>query len=177
MRRSVAIGALCVALLGSGCGGGGGDKPTKPGVTGAKHRQPTPAEAREIKATIASLEDAMDRGDAGAVCRLYTADAKQTETDLYASCATAVRSGLQREKPPRLAVGRIDVSFDPSQRPRVLEASVAVTSSAAGRDPFDVDAVLVREQGSWRVNDTAIEYLVKGGSGSGSGSGGEAGGE
>jgi hypothetical protein len=163
MRWRLAIGALFVlVLLGSGCGAGGDHRAaSQGGVTAAKHRAPTSAEARDITSTISSLQGAMARGDAAAVCRLYTEVARQTETDLYATCATGVRSDLRREKPPRLSVGKIEISFDPSKRPRLLEASAAVTSSAAGRRPFEMDAVLVLERGSWRVDDNAIDYLVK----------------
>lgn len=157
MRRSLAIGALLVLV--AGCGGD--DKSSKAKHTGAKHRRPTIAEARDIRATIAQLEGAIAHRDAPAVCRLYTEDAQQTETDLYATCATGVRSDLRREKPPRLAVGKIEVSFNRRARPRTLEASVAVTSSAKGRDPFGLDAVLVQERAAWRINDSVIDYLVK----------------
>jgi hypothetical protein len=174
MRRPLAIGALLLVLLvGAGCGGGDGKKSSLAHATPAKHRRPTPAEARDIRGTIAQLEGAIDRDRAGAVCDLYTKDARLTATESYASCDTAVRSDLEGEKPARLSVGRIDVSWDPAERPRSLQASVAVTSTAAGREPIDVDAVLILEDGSWRIDDSVLDYLVKPKSDSGPAGGGE----
>ena len=77
----------------------------------------------------------------------------------YTSCDTATRSDLEAERPPRLTVGRIEVT-NARGEPGVLEASAAVTSAAPGRDPFQVDAVLVREGGSWHVNDGVLDYLL-----------------
>jgi hypothetical protein len=159
MRRPVAVGALVLAV--AGCGGGGDETGSGASVARGVHRAATVPERHDIEATIAQLEGAISRRDAPAVCRLYTEDARTTETEAYATCATAVRSVLRREKPPRLTIGKIDVSSERTRRPRTLEASVAVTSSAAGRDPFTLDAVLVQERGMWRVNDAVSDYLVK----------------
>ena len=155
MRRVAAVGAILVLL--SGCG----DDEPKRVPTGTQHRKPTVAEARDIRATIALLEGVIARPDAPVVCRLYSSHAREQETLAYATCATAVRSDLRRAKPPRLTVGAIDVSFDPRVRPRKLAASVAVTSSAPGRDPFELDARLVQERGGWRIDDPVARYLTR----------------
>ncbi|HKP90061.1 MAG TPA: hypothetical protein VJT75_08820 [Thermoleophilaceae bacterium] len=168
MRRLVALAALVVV---AGCGGDGGDD-TAATVTPAKHRAPTAAESRAIRATIASLERAIRKGDANAVCNLYGEDARESSAQVYASCDTSVRSDLEGKKPPRLEVGKIDVNWDPAERPRSLQASVAVTSSARGRDPIDVDAGLILEGGSWHLLDFADAFVSKPDSGAGGGGGG-----
>src|SRR4051794_6657431 len=147
MVRPLAVAAV-VALL-AGCGGS--DEPKKPKLVG--RRAPTLAEARDIGATIGQLEGATAHRDAPAVCRLYTEHARQAETLAYATCATAVRSDLRRAPAPKLSPGAITVRFDRRVRPPKVEASVAVTSSAAGRDPFQLDARLVQERGGWRIDD------------------------
>jgi hypothetical protein len=150
--RSLAIAAVVVPI--AGCGGDdetGKRRPTGP-------REPTAVEAVDIRATIAQLEGAVAKPDAPAVCRLYSEHARGRETLAYATCATAVRSDLRRERPPRLAVGTIRVARGGGT------ATVAVNSSAKGRDPFEIQARLVRERGAWRVDDEVADYLVRRGS-------------
>jgi hypothetical protein len=153
--RMLAVAA--VLALPAGCGGG--DEPKKPKLVGT--RAPTVAEARDIGATIGQLEGAAAHRDAPAVCRLYTERARETETLAYATCATAVRSDLRRASPPKLALGTIEVRFDRRVRPPKVEASVAVTSSGPGRDPFQLHARMVQERGAWRIEDPVARYLVR----------------
>jgi hypothetical protein len=161
MRRKLAIAGLVLAVGGCGGGGDGGGEP-KAGFTSAKHRAPTAAEARAIRATIAQLEAAIAHGDADVVCSLYTEDARKIDANAYASCETAVRSDLEGARPPKLAVGRIAVSSDPAERPRSVRASVEVTSIARGRDPMAVNAVLVKEGSKWRLDETVLDYVEPG---------------
>jgi hypothetical protein len=156
MRRHAAIGLL--ALVVAGCGG---DESPKPKPPGPRHRAATPAEAADIRATVAELEGAIAHRDAPAVCRLYTRRAREQATLAYATCATAVRSDLRREPPARLTVGAIVVSYDTRERPRVLRASATVTSAPRGGDPFELDARLAQESGGWRIEDEVARYLVK----------------
>ena len=169
MRRLLAIAAL---VLVPGCGGDGDGDGSPKAPAAVKHRAPSPAESRDIRATIGELEEAIADGDARAVCNLYPEDARQVQAEAYASCDTATRSDLEGEKPPSLAVGRIEISAARGQ-PGVLEASANVTSSARGRRAFDVDTVLVREGSSWRIDGGVLDYLLEPKSDSGSG-GGEA---
>jgi hypothetical protein len=166
-RSSLAIGclALVVAALCVGCGddgegergGGGGGRTT--GAPQIERRVPTPAETRAIESTITRLERAIGEGDAREVCGLYTEDTRQTQAAAYTSCDAATRSDLEGKEPPRLGVGRIEVSSARGQ-PGVLEASAAVTSSADGRDPFELEAVLVREGPTWHVDGGVLDYLL-----------------
>ena len=158
MRRFLAIATL---LLVAGCGGddGNGEGGSSKGPAPIDHRPPTAAEARGIRATVARLEEAIADGDARAVCNLYTRDAREIAGESYASCDTAARSDLEGERPPRLTVGRVEVSAARGE-PGVLEASATVTSSARGRRAFDVDAVLVREAGVWRIDGGVLDYVL-----------------
>lgn len=164
LRRGAA-GALFVALAtAAGCGGGGGqneggDRPPA-GPPPVQRRAPTASEADAIRWTVARLERAMAHSDAREICRLYTADARESQVQSYTSCDTATRSDLEAEKPPRLTVGRIEVT-NARGEPGALEASAAVTSTVPGRRPFVVDAVLVREGGSWHVDDGVLDYLLE----------------
>ena len=151
-----------VLVSAGGCGGGGEDEsggPSPAGPAPIERRAPTASEADAIRWTLARLERAMADADAREVCRLYTEDARESQMQAYTSCDTATRSDLEAGKPPRLTVGRIEVTGARGE-PGVLEASVAVTSSAPGRGPFQVDAVLVREGGSWHVDDGVLDYLL-----------------
>jgi hypothetical protein len=158
-------------VLVAGCGqdgGAGGGRSSA--LTPVRHRAPTASETDAIKWTFARLERAMAEGDAREICGLYTEDARRSQTESYTSCDTATRSDLEADKPPRLTVGRIEVSSARGQ-PGVLEASAVVTSSASGRRPFELDAVLVREGASWHVNDGVLDYLLKPSADAGSGGG------
>jgi hypothetical protein len=160
MRRPLAIGALLlvVVALATGCG----EKDEPDGFTPARvvDRAANPAETRAVRATIAKLEAAIARGDAPAICRLYTEDARQTEVAVSGtSCERGVSADLKGEKAPRLSVGKVEVTAS-RRHSFVMEAGAPVTSRAAGRKPFKLDAILVTERGSWHLHDGVLDYVL-----------------
>jgi len=173
MRRLLAMATLFAVVV-AGCGGDGegNDERRKNAPPRIEKRAATATERVAIQGTVKELERAIEDEDVRAICNLYTKDARETASQSYTSCDTAVRSDIEGEPPPRLTVGPIEVADNARDR-EPPDAGAPVTSSARGRDAFTVDAVFVFERDKWRLSDGVLEFVLPPSSDSGSGGGGE----
>ena len=115
------------------------------GSCGGEDEEPKPISgpAKQVAATITSLERATAKRDFDTVCDELLAAAVRRQAG-GGACAGQLRRTAAGVREPRIRIRKIDIEGD--------KATVAVTTRARGQAPAEDTVVLVRDDGQWRIS-------------------------